>query len=211
MQANIILGRAYVLLNDITNIRWPATELLGYLNDGQRQIVVYRPDASVSNATVALVAGSTKQTIPAGGIRVIDVVRNMGAGSTPGRPVILVPRDIIDSQVPTWHTDEAQETVRNFVFDPEDPTHYYVYPQPAASVHLEIIYSVPPTDCETAGNSIGLSDIYTNSLLDYIMYRAFSKDTEYADVSKAARYYNSFGLSLGVKTKVDMAMDPNNA
>jgi len=210
MQASAITNRASILLHDPTNVRWPVTQLLDYLNDGQREIVINRPDASVANETIALVSGSTKQSIPAAGIRLMHVTRNMGSdGSTPGRPIIIVDRDILDTQIPTWHNDDAQDDIKNYVFDPGDPKHFYVYPQAGASAHIELSYSVPPTDCATVGNLIGLSDIYANALLDYVMYRSLSKDTEYADAPKSARYYESFLRSLGIKTQIDVAVDPN--
>ena len=211
MQASAITGRASVLLHDPTNVRWPITQLLGYLNDGQREVVIHRPDASVSNTSVVLASGNTKQNIPDDGIRLLNVIRNMGSdGASPGRPILIVDRDILDTQVPTWHTDDAQDDIKNYTFDPEDPKRFYVYPRAGAQSYVELAYSVPPTDCDTVGNLIALSDIYANALLDYVMYRAFSKDTEYADQPKSARYYESFLRSLGIKTQVDLATDPNN-
>ena len=57
-------------------------------------------------------------------------------------------------------------------------------------------------------NKSGFSEIYSNALLDYIMYRALSKDAEYADPNKAMGYYNAFLQTLGVKTQVDIAVTP---
>jgi len=212
MQALSIINQAAILLNDsASNVRWPKTQLLTYLNDGQREVVIFRPDASVQNSVMMLTAGNTKQSIPADGIRLIDVIRNMGSGSTAGVPVMVIDRDILDTQIPTWHSDDASSSIKHYTFDPKDPETFYVYPQPAASVHLEIVYSVPPADCDVVGDNISISDIYTNALLDYIMYRAFSKDTEYANPNKAANYYQMFRQSLGLKAQIDMTTDPNAA
>jgi len=89
MQAKAILDKAEVLLLDPTNVRWPRNQLLDYLNDGQREVVIYRPDASMEDRVVALVDASTRQTLPANGLRLLDVVRNMGTdGATPGAPLL---------------------------------------------------------------------------------------------------------------------------
>ena len=43
--ANLIT-RAQDTLQDTTSVRWPEAELLRYINDAQREIVNFRPDAS---------------------------------------------------------------------------------------------------------------------------------------------------------------------
>ncbi|SVD59796.1 uncharacterized protein METZ01_LOCUS412650, partial [marine metagenome] len=80
-----IISRVQDTLQDTTSIRWPKTELLRYMNDAQREIVNLRPDSSSVSANIALVVG-TAQTLPAAGLRLIKVVRNMSAagGSATG-------------------------------------------------------------------------------------------------------------------------------
>jgi hypothetical protein len=190
-----LLGRAAKLTNDTGNVRWPLLEGLDWLNDGQRALIILRPKASVKNTSVALTAGSTKQTLPADGYLFIDMPRNMGAdGSTPGTVIQEIPTDTIDNQIPTWHVDaNALGYIKHFVFDPRNPKNYYVYPKaPATSWYVELIYSVAPADC-TQGGTITLDDIYANMLLDYVLYRAYSKDSEYAGSPElAAAYYTAF-------------------
>ena len=96
--AQQIIRRCVETLQDTTSIRWPVAELVRYLNDGQREVVLYRPDAMVTNATVTCVAG-TKQTLPANGAKLIEVVRNARAAGTK-RAVRMVNREILDAQTP---------------------------------------------------------------------------------------------------------------
>jgi hypothetical protein len=63
LTAQSIIRRAVETLQDSTSIRWPINELVRYLNDGQREVVLYRPDAMVTSSTVTCVAG-TKQSTP---------------------------------------------------------------------------------------------------------------------------------------------------
>ncbi len=60
--------------------RWKNDELLGWLNVAYQAITGLRPDASAVNAPFNPVAGETKQDLPAGGIRLLAVTRNL-AGS----------------------------------------------------------------------------------------------------------------------------------
>ena len=216
MLVSAIVNRATALLQDATNVRWPEAELVNWLNDGQREIVLIRPDASVTNAPMILTANSTRQTLPAAGIRLLDVVRNMGIdGLTPGNVVRLVTREVLDAQIPTWHVDAGQAAIKHFCNDPRDPKHFYVYPRPHATtvVQVEVLYSSAPADCAlpsvTPTAVITLDDVYGNALLDYVLYRAYIKDAEYAaNVQRAEGHYGSFAASLGIKLKTDMATAP---
>tara|TARA_A100001388_G_scaffold50342_1_gene33851 strand:+ start:2964 stop:4010 length:1047 start_codon:yes stop_codon:yes gene_type:complete len=72
-----VLDRVQQTLQDTAGIRWSSTnELVLWVNDAQREIALLKPDATATNATVALVEG-TKQTIPDDGNRLLRVVRNM--------------------------------------------------------------------------------------------------------------------------------------
>jgi len=209
MQALEIINQAAILLLDPTNVRWPHSQLLDYLNDGQKEIVIHRPDASIADDIIILDDGNTRQMIPADSIRLLTVVRNMGQdGTTPGLPIMVVSRDILDTQIPDWHLSEPSTQIKHFIYDPKAPKIFYVFPRPAAGVHIEIITSVPPKKILATGEHISISEIYSNALMDYIIYRALSKDAEYADPNKSAGYYNMFLQTLGVKTQVDMAVTP---
>ena len=63
--AQSVIRRCVETLQDPTSIRWPVAELVRYLNDGQREVALYRPDSLVTSATLTCVAG-TKQALPAG-------------------------------------------------------------------------------------------------------------------------------------------------
>ena len=72
-----VLDRVQQTLQDTAGIRWSSTnELVLWVNDAQREIALLKPDATATNATVALSEG-TKQTIPDDGNRLLRVVRNM--------------------------------------------------------------------------------------------------------------------------------------
>lgn len=213
-QVNNIINRAGTLIQDATNVRWPQAELLDWLNDGQREVVLHKPEASVKNTSVSLNIGATKQSIPADGILLLDVTRNMGAaGTTPGNAIRLTTREVLDAQKPTWHNDaNALGYVQHYVYDPRDPKTFYVYPKaPATAWYAEMVYSAAPTDC-ALGGTIQIDDIYANALLDYVLYRAYSKDAEYAaNANLAVAHYQAFANAIGLKTQNDMSRNPNAA
>ncbi len=191
--ASTIISDAARILQDDTNVTWPQAELLSWLNAGQREIVLGKPDAYVKNESVQLVTG-TKQTIPAAGNIFMKLTRNMGAdGTTPGRVILPIPLQVLDEQNPDWHKATPAVVAQHSGYDERDKKHFYVFPpQPTTPGYVEIIYSVTPPDA-TLNGEIALSDLYQSALLDYVLYRAYSKDAEYArNDAKAQSYYQAF-------------------
>lgn len=202
--ASSILTKASVLLLDVARTRWSEAELLGWLNAGQREIVLQRPEAYVVTRNVPLVAG-TRQTIPEDAVRLVKVVRNTG-----GRAVSLVNPDMLDAEDPDWHTGTASATVIHYLYDQHDQHVYYVYPPNTGGGRVEAALSAAPPDVASAGNVISIDDIYANALLDYVLYRAMAKDSgSSANLSRATLYYQAFGSSLGLKVKADTVSNPN--
>lgn len=210
MQASVIIDQVTDILQDKSNIRWTIEELLRSLNDGQRATVVMRPDSSAQNQAVKLVAGS-KQSIPSDGLRLLDVVRNMGSnGAIPGRAIRIVQREILDTQIPDWHI-QTGSFVKHYMLDNRDPRRFYIYPAvPAnASQFIELVYSTNPRDVLSLTDTIALDDIYAPALVNYIVFRAYSKDAEYtADGNAAQLHYQAFLNMLGTKTSTDSMMAP---
>jgi len=214
--AQSIVRRVVETLQDNTSVRWPVNELVRYLNDGQREIVLYRPDAMVTNAAVTLVAGS-KQALPANGTKLIEIVRNTGGTR---RSVRLVNREILDSQAPNWHNITGATEILHFMYDPRDPKVFYVYPPAAASgASLDVVYAAMPTDVTEPADgalytavtgNISVPDIYGNVIQDYVLYRAYSKDSEYAgNAARAQAHYGAFANALGVEMKATVNFQPN--
>tara|TARA_B100000900_G_scaffold285760_1_gene244890 strand:- start:201 stop:908 length:708 start_codon:yes stop_codon:yes gene_type:complete len=212
-----VIDRVQAILQDTTGIRWPVTsELVLFVNDAQREIALLKPDASASNTTVTLSTG-TKQSIPADGNRLLRVVRNMSAssGGTGKRSIRLVSREILDSQTPDWHdptvTGDAAHTniVKHYIYDESNPRNFYVYPGVSGSAYAEIVYSANPATVNQNGN-LSIPDIFANAVTDYVLFRAYTKDAEYAgNTQRASTHYNLFINSVTGKAQIDVITSPN--
>lgn len=214
--AQSIIRRVVETLNDRTSVRWPVAELVRYLNDGQREVGTYRPDALVSGATKTLSAGS-RQTLPTNGIKLMDIVRNDSEASS--RAVRMTNRQILDAQIPGWHNIAGSTEILHFIYDPRDPLVFYVYPPAAASgAAVYMIYAgtpseiTEPADGSTYANvsgNIGIPDIFANTLIDYVLYRAYTKDTEYAgNAARAQAHYQAFVNALTVEANATAVASP---
>jgi len=209
--AGSIIDKATTLLVDQGNTRWTRPELLSYINLAQRQICVMSPGTNDKLAVIQLTAG-TKQSIPADGWKLMDIIRNMGTtGTTPGRAVRLVSRDLVDSIYPNWHSSRANNVVQNYMVDEEDKTSFHVYPPNTGNGYVEISYAYTPANLTSEAQAIVINDIYEPVILDYVLYRAHSKDAEYAaGIQLASGYLATFMSAFPNRDKVDKEFDPNN-
>jgi len=214
-----LLSRIQDTLQDTTSVRWPEAELLRYINDAQREIVNFRPESSATTANVQLVTG-TKQSLPSGGLRLIKLTRNMNSASesaTGKRAIRIVNVDILNTQEPDWNDptvagDAAHGTVvKHYIFDEDDPRNYYVYPGVAGNAYVELVYSAAPTDLSSSSSLISVDDIYANAIIDFVLYRAYMKDAEYAgNAQRANTHYQLFTASIGQGSQAQLLLDPNN-
>ena len=214
-----LLSRIEDILQDTTSVRWPEAELLRYINDAQREIVNYRPESSAKTDNVQLVTG-TKQTLPTDGLRLIKVTRNMSdasGGATGKRAVRIVNVDILNTQEPDWNaptvSGDAQHgtVVKHYIFDEDDPKNYYVYPGVNGNAYLEIVYSKVPTDLSSGSSNLDIDDIYGNAVIDYVLFRAYQKDSEYAgNAQRSATHYQLFLQCIGQGMQAQELLSPNN-
>jgi hypothetical protein len=232
--ASEIFSEVDGVLLDVGKDRWPDAEKLKYLNAGQRQSVIFKPDVYTLNEIYKLVAG-TKQTVPNGTvafqtpagatikecIQLIRLVRNMGTtGLAAGPAIAPVGMDMLDAYDPDWHSATGVAVVKNYVFNDSDPRHFYVTPpQPSANQgYVEVIFSACPADVIAAVDPavsydvpISVSDVYREILINYILHRCYAKDAALSpyNAQRAVEYWNLFVLGLERKDLVKKEYNPN--
>jgi hypothetical protein len=206
--ASTLIGKAQLILMDPNGVRWTQTELLGWLNSGQREVARLRSDAASKVALVQLVAG-TYQSMPTDAVLLLDIPRNMGTtGTSPGTPLKRIPREYMDDIMPTWHSATAVSAPRHFMYDSKLPRNFYVYPPSDGTGKVEMQYGAVPADVASVSNTITLDDVYEGPLLDYVLFRAYSKDSESpASAQRAAAHRAAFDQTLATKAQGDSADD----
>lgn len=214
LQALPVVTRASRILADQTNVRWTTDELVSYAKDAVLQVILARPDAYPVTRAFTVVGGNTKQVVgmtaasdgldigavghnPA--IRLLRVVRNLGAAGS--RPIREASRVALDTEMPNWHqvpTPGSAWSAQHYTFDNVSPHVFYIYPCPPSTpaYQVEIVHSaLPAMGGASLATSIdlGLQDHWINPLVDWVLYRAFSKDAEYAgNGERAMHHMNAF-------------------
>lgn len=186
--------------------RWSDSELLGWLNAGQREIVLLRPEISMATAELSLTTGS-RQTLPSGSIHLVDVTFDF----TYNTSITPVARSVLATNNMEWQKPTAGYGIRHYVYDIRNPLVYWVYPAPTIVHSVEVSRCVEPSEATSA---ITIPDIFAPVLLNYMVYRALSKDSETAIHPAAAAHYQAFqSLVTGAQAyrPADPAATPGNA
>ncbi len=199
-----VLQRVTILLEDDAADIWDRDELVTWLNDAVLSLVNKKPDAYVKRSVVSLVAG-TYQSLPDDGMMLIHVVRDMQTHKS----ITGLPLDILDDQNPSWRQPVLSSNVLHYTYSDKDPKHYEVYPSVVEGVQIEIDYGAVPENVSVDTDTIPIGKEYLNVLVDWVLYRAYSKDDESADLSKATMHLQAFMNALGLKVTTQQAIIPN--
>jgi hypothetical protein len=197
-----LIDRCLTAVNDPDADSWSAPELIQYLNEALNTLSTILPDQFTVIETVQLVAG-TKQTLPTGGVRFIRMNRSVAPDDSMGESTRPVSYDALERHLPGWHTSEPG-LAREYAPDPMEPTTYWVYPPqtPGLPGKAEIQYIKVPEYVDV-GEALPTDPAYDAALIEYILYRAYSKDADYAGQDgRAQAHYNKFKeLSGGASTQ----------
>lgn len=203
------ITRAQDQLND-SGVTWTPAYLLRLVGDAQRAIVLVRPNAYQVRKALTLVEGQAVQNLPAGTVRLIKIMRNLGAdGNTVGRRVTVANEDQLDRVDPNWHASSPKAYVSHYTYDKDAPLIYSVFPRPNAALRLDAVVSENPAAPSASSDTLVLGDEYLNPIVDYMLHRAWDKNSERRDVSKSQAALSSFMQSLGLKKTSDVEQDPD--
>lgn len=214
-----LISRAHTILLDATAVRWTALELQGWLNDAYKEIVTLHPDANTQTDTFTCSAGY-RQDISAAypeAYLLLEVISNKAATSKK-KPVQLVSRKSMDTMRPGWYTETATVNIEKYMYDGRVPKEFLVYPPATTLAQLEIIYATVPAPHtlteqqlmnSATAETIRLDVIYSNPLLNYILFRAYNKDSEQqGNAERSAAYYQAMVASLNFKVQSDESVQP---
>jgi hypothetical protein len=209
ISAAILIERAGFLLQDEEYVRWTVPELISWINEAAGALVSIRPSAGAKLVVLPLVAG-TQQTLDDNVVQLLDVVRNVGAdGVTPGRSIRLAERHLFDSTDPDWHTRSGKAVIKHYIYDDRTPNVFYVYPPALAGTKIQASLTVIPPQLTADTDTLDLDTQFESALVNYVVFRAMAKDSEYANGAIATGYYQAFQAALGGKDAGEQSVSPN--
>ena len=187
--ARDILTIAQATANDPRAEFWPAQEMLKHLNEALYTMVSLVPDQFAKADTFTLVDGR-KQTITYNSALIIDIPT-----MADGTPLNRV--DYPQYKAFARRTiGEANSTPHEWAYWPIDPKVFWVYPGAQAGQQVSVIHAEYPTELPVNG-VIPVDPGYEGALVDYVLWRMFSKDADYANGDRASKHYISFKERFG--------------
>ncbi|MEQ9721287.1 DUF6682 family protein [Yersinia alsatica] len=196
-----VIGRVNTQLKDTAWLRWPLAELNDYYNDALRAVILARPDAGATTEIISTKSG-TQQQLPDGAVRLIEIIRVEN-----GRALRSIPREVLDNQYPDWH--QISGSVECYCYNELTPKVYYLFPGPIAPLNIEMVTARIPqavtiNTLSSAVTPVPMDELYVNPLVDWMLFRAFSKDGEAgANLTLATQHYHAFNEQLGVKQNAE--------
>ena len=192
---------------DEQNADFEVSELIGLYNMTLRLIVSLVPRAYTITKTWQMAAG-TFQSIPSDGIKLVDILRNLGTdGLTPGGAITLVDHEAMRKLVPNWSSETPTQEAQHFMRLPDMDASFYVYPPSDGTGHIEgIVATMPPTVVFDDGGlwesqRIPLSDEFVPAIPDGMLYNAYDDDSDIpGTATRSQLYYGRFTQLLGLKS-----------
>lgn len=195
MRPSDIISDARPTLNDTDTVtpRQDDTELLRYVNAGIKEIASYKPALFSTVGDMICVPGKCEQAITfLDAAALIEVLCIHG-----GAAVTPFDRASMDLFNPNWRNDAAGPAENWSPLD-GDPLNFFIYPKaPDTAQVLDVRYVRNPATYALDDLISDLPDTYRPALVDYVIYRAESKDDEHVLSQRAQSHYTAFLAKIG--------------
>lgn len=210
-----IANKVSEVLQDLQRKSWTKSQLWEWIYDAELAVIQIRPDANPATCVIDLEPG-TRQGIQSidGALRTLDVVRNVDESGNPGLAIRSVDRKALDLFNPGWHKTTAVAEPTEYVFDDRDPQTFYVNPPSDGDGHVETVCSMIPAEYDEgdSNQTITVNDTYVPAMIEWALYRCFSRDSEKTPNGQRAQLHlNNFKSLMGMKANSDIASSPRGA
>lgn len=212
--AGNLLAEAVSLLHDPDNKHWTVQELHGWLNAALREIALHAPQEFTESLVYDLDLGA-EQTVPATYSLITAFRCNVDNGND-GAHVIMTTETLISAFEPHWRDTRVvpyTRDVQHVMYDPKLPLRFLVYPGndgtgklrlDCVRVPAEVSAGSDPANATTYTANVPVRDSLGNAVVDFICFRAFSKDTTVpSSAARSQQHYASFARALGLRVRTD--------
>lgn len=205
------------ITKDYDRVRFTLAEISRWMNHAAGQIATIHPRAASQYLQLTLAAGARQdlRTIDATKkwVRLHELVCNVAGSDPTGDTIRQVARPARDYGFKTWRSKAATATaVKEYSLDEREPFTFDVYPPVAAGTKVLALASVrpaafcvldgPATALADADEDIPLADGFEIPVIDYTLFRLFSKDAnDQSYQARAAMHLQAFQLAIGIETK----------
>jgi hypothetical protein len=198
-----VVSSARHTLLDASGVAWTDAELIGYVNEALEATSGAKTDLYTVRANLEMQAGSL-QELPAGGISLIDLLENTYGGG----PISVVDKDLLDACNRFLTAADQEREVEHFTADPRDPRRFLVSPPNDGTGEVRAVYAIVHPAIAALVDSIDLDNIYKPVLIDYVLHRAYAKNSLRQDLAKSGYHKQQWGQALGLNSRSQAAIAP---
>lgn len=190
--------------------RWTKPEMLANVTAAIAALHFYKPDLFFVREQVTLRPGDV-QHVDARFSKILSLDANVDKNGREGKPIYESNHPLIKALYrPNQFDALAPYWVRSCAIEPENQRIYYVNPpapeHPRANVRGMFVLSPPEVTSENQQVDFPASDAgaWFNAILDFVLFRAFAKDTESnTSRTKSRDHEIAFMNAVGAKTRLD--------
>lgn len=177
------------------------TKMVDFWNRFMRGVYKARPELFSTIDLIPCTAAKTLQSLPAGGIQLIDIHRVDG-----GQAVTRCERRALDRFNPSWHSDTAG-AAKNWMPHEADLTQFYIYPQAPAAQSLVGEWTKLPTDLTATANNIPSQlEPYTDDAHNFMVMCCEVRDDEAVLAARAEAFFKMFAAGMTASAQVRAAL-----
>ncbi len=203
--ASTVLDSAAGTLLDTAHRTWSAAELLDYLNEALRMTASAAPTMFTVQEFVVLQAGPL-QELPDDGLELVDITQNFT-----GRVVTQVDKGLLDEAERFWPRATQVPQVEHFTMDPRNPRRYKVFPPNDGFGQVELLYNAIPPEVADPADEISIPASYQSPLINFVLAKAYMKNSKRQDLAKSSGYFAQWGQNLGLSASAMTAVLPKVA
>jgi hypothetical protein len=207
--ASSLFKACAIELNDVEYVRWTKDDLAEYLTDAISVVAALKPTLFTVFEPIQLAPGAV-QTVPGEFTELIDIPYNLHQDGTHGEPVskgsFTAARAL--GRNACTPVNGADYVVRSYTVHPENDTYFIVdppvpqlYPGPMPFVWalLQRAPNIVVSEADTVAMANTTPETYRSALLEWMLYRAFARDTESSDsFQRSQAHYKAFYQFLGL-------------
>lgn len=202
----LLSGVSETLL-DTARRTWDYPELVGYLNEALRATSFVKPDMYTVQDFVTLAAGIA-QNLPEGGVALIDISDN----EVSGRAITQTDLGLLQEENRFWPAATQEVDAENYAADPRTPRRFYIFPPNDGTGSVRITYgAVPDALTGSSGEEIPVPSSYQTALTNFVLAKAYAKNSRKQDLTKSSAYMQQWGALLGLKSQAQVAVAPKVA
>lgn len=206
LPASDVVTSARGTLIDAAKVTWSDAELIAYLNEAIQKTCFVKPDAfilfSEQTLSVGVVQGFDVDTNA-----LIDIPKNTASG----KGITQVDKALLEAADPNWAATAGALDVEHYMVDPRSPRSFYVYPPAIMGTSVTILKAVRPASLVNLSDEIPTVEASAPILIDYVLARAYAKNSKKQDLTKSSYHMQQWAAALGLNAQTQVADTPKIA